>query len=145
MRRFLRDRRADTMAWVAVIVIFLALPLSSLTIDLVRGMYVRTHLQAASDAACQAAADALDVPTFRSTGVRQIKPSLARSQAAAVFSATLGDAAGVRFAPSLAIGFLSPTVVYCRATASVDRIIPLTPPLGPAVETTSEMRVIQQP
>jgi len=145
MRRFLRDRRADMLAYTAVIVIFLALPLSSLTIDLVRGMYVRTHLQAASDAACQSAANALDVPTFRSTGVRQIKPSLARSQAAVVFSATLRDAAGVRFAPSLAIGFLSSTVVYCRATASVDRIIPLTPPLRPAVETTSEMRVIQQP
>ena len=35
------------------------LGLASLTVDVVRGMYVRTHLQVAADAACQAAADAL--------------------------------------------------------------------------------------
>ena len=43
-------------------------PLSSLSIDVTRMMYVRGHLQTASDAACQAAVDALDTPHFIATG-----------------------------------------------------------------------------
>lgn len=145
LRAFLNDQRGDTFAWVAVVVLFLALPLSSLSIDVVRGMYVRTHLQTATDAACQAAADALDVPAFRSTGIKQIKPILARKQAAAVFSATLADAGNVQFSPSLSVGFLSPTVAYCTASASVEPLLPLTPDMKAVVETTSEMRVVLQP
>jgi len=144
-RRFLHDRSGDMFAWTAVVVAFLALPLSSLSIDIVRGMYVRTHLQTAADAACQAAADDLDVQAFRSIGVWQIKPGLARSQAAVVFAATLADAGKVKFTPSLSVGFLSPTIAYCQASAAVDRFLPLTPTMRAVVETTSEMRVVQQP
>jgi len=142
LRRFKQDRRADVWAFIAVALVFIGMPLASLTVDVVRGMYVRTHLQVASDAACQAAADALDVPVFRETGVRQINPSLARYQASSVFYGTLLDASKVDFTPSLSIGFLSSTIVRCRATASVVHLIPLTPPMNAVVETTSEMRVV---
>jgi len=142
LRRFRQDRRADVWAFIAVALVFIGMPLASLTVDVVRGMYVRTHLQVASDAACQAAADALDVPVFRETGVRQINPSLARYQASSVFYGTLPDASKVGFSPSLSIGFLSSTIVRCRATASVAHLIPLTPPMKAVVETTSEMRVV---
>ena len=142
LRRFRQDRRADVWAFIAVALVFIGMPLASLTVDVVRGMYVRTHLQVASDAACQAAADALDVPVFRDTGVRQINHSLARSQASSMFYGTLPDASKVGFTPSLSIGFLSSTIVRCRATASVVHLIPLTPPMNAVVETTSEMRVV---
>jgi hypothetical protein len=142
LQRFKQDRRADVWAFIAVALVFIGMPLASLTVDVVRGMYVRTHLQVASDAACQAAADALDVPVFRETGVRQINASLARYQASSVFYGTLPDASKVGFTPSLSIGFLSSTIVRCRATASVVHLIPLTPPMNAVVETTSEMRVV---
>ena len=142
LRRFKQDRRADVWAFIAVALVFIGMPLASLTVDVVRGMYVRTHLQVASDAACQAAADALDVPVFRETGVRQINASLARYQASSVFYSTLPDASKVGFSPSLSIGFRSSTVVHCQATASVAHLIPLTPPMNAVVETTSEMRVV---
>jgi hypothetical protein len=142
LRRFRRDRRADVWAFIAVAMVFIGLPLASLTVDVVRGMYVRTHLQVAADAACQAAADALDVPAFLSTGTRQINPALGRSQAASVFYGTLPDASQVGFSPSLSVNFNGPTVAHCVATATVAPIIPLTPPMTAVVETTSEMRVV---
>ncbi len=145
IRRFLHDRRGDVWAFISVAIIFIALPLASLTIDVVRGMYVRTHLQTATDAACQAAADALDTVTFQSSGVRQINPSRARQQAASVFNASLSDAGKVGYAPSLSVGFPSSTRAFCQASASVSRMIPLTPPMTAVVSTTSEMRVVTNP
>ena len=85
LRRFRRDRRADVWAFLAVALLFVALPLASLTVDVVRDMYVRTHLQVAADAACQAAANSVDAAVFQATGVQQINASLARYQAASVF------------------------------------------------------------
>ncbi len=145
IKRFAKDRRGDVWAFIAVAMVFIGLPLASLTVDVVRGMYVRTHLQVATDAACQAAADAPDTAAFQSTGVRRIDPSRGRSQAASVFSATLGDAGKVGFTPSLAVGFPSPTRANCQATASIARLIPLTPPMTAVVTTTSEMRVVLNP
>lgn len=138
--RHMLSRRGDVYAWVASLLVFVALPLASLSIDVVRLMYVRTHLQAASDAACQAAADALDVPYFVATGRKRINPVLARSQAQRVFYATLRDAARVSFNPTLVLGYPGPTSAHCTASASVAHIVPLTPDMRAVVETTSEMR-----
>jgi hypothetical protein len=105
-------------------------------------MYVRGHLQTANDAACQSAADALDVHYYVSTGQRRINAGLANSQAAREFSATLQDAAKVRYTiGGLAIDFPAPTFAHCVASATVAHIIPMTPPMDIVVETTSEMRV----
>ncbi len=145
IKRFVRDRRGDVWAFIAVAMVFLGLPLSSLTVDVVRGMYVRTHLQAATDAACQAAADALDSATFQSTGVRQIDVSRGRAQAASVFQAALEDTATIGFTPSLAVGFPGATRATCEATATITRLIPLTPPMTATAATTSEMRVLVNP
>lgn len=139
-RNLLLGRRGDMFAYFGVIMVFLMLPLSSLAIDIVRGMYVRGHLQTANDAACQAAADALDAPLFTETGTTRIKPSLARSQASRVFYASLVDADGVGFAPNLGIAIVTPKRARCTSVATVARIIPGTPPMSVVVETTSEMR-----
>lgn len=144
IRRFARDRRGDVWAFIAVALTFIGLPLASLTVDVVRGMYVRTHLQTAADAACQAAANALDVPAFQQTGTRRIKHFLGRQQAANVFYGTLSDASSVGYTPSLAVGYPGPTTAHCQATASIGRLIPLTPPMTAVVETTSEMWVVSR-
>lgn len=141
MRHFLGDRRGDMFSYFAILMVFIMLPLSSLAIDIVRGMYVRGHLHTATDAACQAAADALDAPYFIQSGNKQIKPSLARSQASRVFSASLVDADGVGFTPSLSVSVISPLKVHCTSSAYVARLIPGTPEMNVLVETTSEMRV----
>ena len=144
IRSFLGDRRGDMFAYFAVIMVFLMLPLSSLAVDITRGMYVRGHLQTATDAACQAAADALDAPYFVETGNKQIKPSLARAQAGQVFGATLVDADKVRFTPGLSVSIISPLRVRCVSRADVSRILPGTPEMNVLVETVSEMRVSTQ-
>ena len=68
MRRLLLSRKGDVFAWAAALMLLVGLPLTSLSIDVVRMMYVRGHLQTATDAACQSAADALDVQTFIGSG-----------------------------------------------------------------------------
>lgn len=144
MRRFLRRvQRGDVWAFMAVVILFVGLPLASLTVDVVRGMYVRTHLQVATDAACQAAADALDAPTFIASGKRQIHLGLAYQQANAVFYSTLSDQAQTE--AGFALTLLGPTTVHCQATAQARRILPLTPPMVVRVETTSDMRVVANP
>ena len=140
----LKDRRGDMFSYFAILMVFLMLPLSSLAVDIVRGMYVRGHLHTATDAACQAAADALDAPYFVQTGNKQIKPSLARSQAGSVFSASLADADRVGFSPSLSVSVVGPLRVHCISTANVSRLLPGTPVMNVLVETVSEMRVITQ-
>jgi hypothetical protein len=125
-----------------MVLVFIGAPMFSLSIDITRMMYVRTHLQTANDAACQSAADALDVPYFILTGHPRIKPSLANSQAAREFTATLADATKVQYKiKGLAIDFPKPTLAHCVASVTVDHIIPLTPPMNITIETTSETRV----
>ncbi len=141
MIHLLLSRRADAFAWFAALMLFVGIPLASLSIDITRMMYVRGHLQTASDAACQAAADALDVPHFIATGDARINAVLGRSQAGQVFGATLIDAEQIGYGYGLGIDFPGPRFAHCTATATVDHIIPMTPAMNIVVETTSEMRV----
>ncbi|HUI87273.1 MAG TPA: pilus assembly protein TadG-related protein [Anaerolineales bacterium] len=137
-----RNERGDAYAWFAALMLIIGIPLASLSIDIVRMMYVRTHLQTATDAACQAAADALDVPTYLSTGRKQIDPVLARSQADREFMATLQDATRIDYSiTGLGLDYPSPVDAHCAASARVAHIIPMTPPMNVLVQTTSEMRV----
>ena len=144
IRSLLMSRKGDAYAWFAAMLVFVFIPLSSLSIDVTRMMYVRGHLQTANDAACQSAADALDTQLFIATNQKRIQPALARSQAAREFSATLSDAGKVRYTvDSLSINFPAPTFAHCVATANVQHIIPMTPNMRVVVETTSETRALR--
>ena len=144
--RLLISRRGDAYAWFASMLVFVFIPLASLSIDVTRMMYVRGHLQTANDAACQSAADALDVPLFIETNQKRIEPGLARKQAAREFSATLRDADKIRYTiEGLALDFPAPTFAHCVATVHVEHIIPLTPDMRVVIETTSEMRALTIP
>ncbi len=143
IQRLLLSRKGDAYAWFASMLVFVFIPLASLSIDVTRMMYVRGHLQTANDAACQSAADALDVPLFIETNQKRIEPGLARSQAMREFSATLNDAGKIRYTiDGLAIDFPAPTFAHCVATVHVEHIIPLTPDMNVLIETTSEMRAL---
>ena len=141
----LGSRKGDAYAWFAALMIFVGVPLASLSIDVTRMMYVRGHLQTASDAACQAAVDALDVPHFIMTGEARINAGQGRSWARQVFAATLIDDSKVGYGYGIGIDFPGPKFAHCTATATVDNIIPMTPGMHIVVETTSEMRVSRMP
>jgi len=143
VKRLLLSRRGDVFAWIAALMITVAIPLASLSIDVTRMMYVRGHLQTASDAACQSAADALDVPYFIFTGQKRINIPLAQAQAGREFSSGLADANKVKYSiEGLSIDFPAPTFAHCIASVKVEHLIPMTPPMNIVVSTTSEMRVL---
>lgn len=136
-----RSEKGMSLAWFAVVLLVLGMPLASLSIDITRLMYVRGHLQTATDAACQAAADALDVRAFRDQGVRRIDAGRARAQAGQVFGATLSDSGRVRFSASLSVSLSGPTIANCSSSATVEPLIPISPNLVARVNTVSELRV----
>jgi hypothetical protein len=120
------------------------LPLLSLSVDVTRAFYVRLHLQSATDAACEAAALALDVPQFRQTGHAEIHSGLAYDWAGREFSATLADQSAVNYSASLGqISFLGPRTVLCRSTAIVQGFF-LQNSIQVEVFSVSEMRVSTQ-
>ena len=141
-----KSERGNAMAWMAIIMVFLMVPMMGLSVDVTRSMYVRTHLQAANDAACQAAADSMRVSMFLNSGVREINSSVMVSHAVSVFNATLVDANQVSFAPALSLRLLTPTSVECTATASVARLTPsVVPEINIKLLTVSEMRALTKP
>ena len=135
--------RGNIMAWFAAFLAFVVVPLAALTIDIVRAFYVYTHLQAATDAACEAAAQALDAPTFIRTGVQQIDLGLGSSYASREFAGAVVDQGVVQYSPALnGMRLLSPTKVECRASASLTLLVPsVSPALTVRVASTSELRV----
>lgn len=138
-----RLERGQVLPYVAVFLALVVVPLAVLAVDVVRALYVRTHLQTATDAACEAAAQAIDAAAFRSSGAERINLGLGAGYAQREFAATVADQGIVGYGPALtAIWLQSPTVVACRATASVHLLIPASPvALNVSAVSVSEMRV----
>jgi hypothetical protein len=142
LRRILLGTAGISAPYWTVIFATVLIPLASLSMDVPRALYVRMHLQAANDAACEAAAQALDIPKFQKTGTAEIDPGLARSYALREFNGTLRDQGVVDYKPSFAgLRLLSPRTAGCRATAILTRFVPATPPMIIEVYTEAEMRV----
>ena len=69
-----------------------------------------------------------------------------RSQADREFAATLQDATKIDYSiGGLALDYPSPIDAHCTSSATVQHIIPMTPPMNVVVQTTSEMRVVGLP
>jgi hypothetical protein len=133
--------RGNALAWFAIVLLVLAPGLLGISYYIPRALYVRNHIQAATDAACQAAVDSLVVPIFIETGAARINPYLVYQQAAIAFNQSLQNSGRVRFSPSLNINLVSPTMAECRSSASVASPFPWLPPLEVTAYTMSEMRV----
>lgn len=134
------ERGSASVYW--AVAMFFIIPLMALSIDMPRALYVRSHLQAATDAACEAAAMAIDVPVFRETGVSKIKYDEAQVWAAREFIATVSDAGIWGYSPALTSVVLeTPLIASCTASASVDPLIPVSPAMNIVVRSTSETRI----
>ena len=69
------------MAYSTMLIILVASPMSIVSIEIVRMMFVDVHLQSAVDAACAAASQGVNVPYFILTGELKIDPTIAEVNA----------------------------------------------------------------
>jgi hypothetical protein len=130
--------RGSSLAWVAIFLAAVVIPLLALVIDGSRLFYVRGRLQTATDAACEDAAwSGADYRVFRDTGQARFVPDMGPviGQAQRTFSSTLGDGSSVNFTASAAIvPDFARVLVRCNASASV----PLAVMLGAAVNIRAQ-------
>jgi uncharacterized membrane protein len=103
-RGWLRDQRGD-MVWNALVIVAVLLPLAGLTIDVPRAFILRARLQAACNAASEAAARAIDVPRFRDTGEVRLDAGKALAGAQSYFAAGTSSLAGGGYQPAMT-GFI---------------------------------------
>lgn len=134
----------QSMAWWAVVLALVGVPLMSLAIDISRLLYVRTHLQTAADAGCEAAAQGADFPLWQTGGPQRIQAAQAVANAQAAFWGTVVDRGLVQYQPALTSLVPQGTVMRCAAEASVARLIPFTPPMSVRVEAVARMRFNRQ-
>jgi uncharacterized membrane protein len=141
---FRRGEQGYSMAWYAVVLLFVLAPLMSLAVDITRLLFVRTDLQTSVDAACEAAALAADTRVFSQTGVQQIDPGLAGRYATQAFYASAAEAGLVQYSASLtSVTVFTPTEVRCAAIADVVPFIPYSPHLEVRVYAQAKMRFLE--
>ncbi len=138
--RFLFDKKGNVMPYIVFLVALLIIPLMVMTMEITRAMYVNVHLQAATDAACNAATQAANVPSFIQTGNLVINISDGRTYAYREFNSTVSDSTLRRYSPTLtAVDLITNTTVSCEAVAQMDWILPGVPPLVLHVGSLSEI------
>jgi uncharacterized membrane protein len=122
VRAMKRLEHGSSMAWTAVFLITVLLPLMLLVVDGSRLLYIRGRLQTATDAACEAAAwVGGDRPTYIDTGQTHfIHEGDAIQVAQDTFAATLNERTHMAFIPELRLSLDSNSnQVVCAATAQV--------------------------
>jgi uncharacterized membrane protein len=121
-----KTERGSSLAWTAVFLTSLLLPLMLLSVDDTRLLYVRGRLQTATDAACEDAAWLVgDRRVYLESGLSQFgDPLNALQQAQSTFSSTLDERSRMVFSASLSITLDdSLDQVLCTAMASVPILI----------------------
>lgn len=115
-------RSFSSMAWTAVVLAVVVVPLLTLVVDGARLFYVRGRLQTAVDAACEDAAwSAADRRAYRDGGVTTFnKNGGALGSAVTTFNQTLGDQVAKHFMASVSIQpIFNQARMECQAKASV--------------------------
>ena len=116
----MRKEQGQSMALFALLSILVFIPLLAIAMNIPKAIYVRVQLQAATDAACEAAAQAVDWAAFQDSGDARIDLGLGSGWAQREFSRTIINAGMVGYAPSLnSIFLVSPLVAECHASATV--------------------------
>lgn len=120
------SERGAAMAWTAVLFAFVLVPLMILTLDGTRLFYIRTHLQTATDAACEDAAwSGADVAAYQQTGVAQLRTDwypLAVAQT--TFANVTSDANLTQYSPVVHVLMDAPSLsAQCTAWASVPLLV----------------------
>ncbi len=140
MRLLFLRQKGHAMAFYAVFIATVTMPLLVLTVDLVRLLAVRTRLQTAADAACQSASVAVNAPIFWGSGQVVLEPAQAVANATREFYATARDTGLLGYHPSLQVGFAGPSSVVCQASATLDTLVPGAPSLQVEVLAVSATR-----
>jgi Flp pilus assembly protein TadG len=139
---FLKNRKGYVMAYMVMLLITVGLPMLVLSVEITRAMYVEVQLQSAVDAACDAAIQAVDLPTFINTGVLQVSQGEAASYAAREFSATVARHNINNYNPALTgLSFPTATVVQCSGSASMNWFIPGIPALSLSASSMAQAKV----
>ena len=116
-------QRGSSLAWTALLLAGVLLPLLTLVLDGTRLFYVRGRLQTALDAACEDAAwSGADQRAFRESGVTRFIPEMGPvlAQAQATFAQTLGERGRVNFSAAATLQPVAANAtVRCSAAASV--------------------------
>ncbi len=110
------------MAWTAIFLSFLLIPLMTMIADGGRLFAVRNRLQTATDAACEDAAwSAADYRTYRDSGETTFESSwywIGRAQS--TFNQTLGDQSAIQYSASIfIIPNFNSAYMDCFSSASV--------------------------
>ncbi len=129
------------MAYTAMLMLVVGLPMMTMTSEIVRMLFVDVHIQAAVDAACAAASQAVDLPHFILTGEVLIDGNMAAANAQREFDATVANAGINQYSPSLSgLSIVDGTKVFCDATASMTWMIPGIAPVTLTASSAAEAR-----
>ncbi|MCX7668770.1 MAG: pilus assembly protein TadG-related protein [Anaerolineae bacterium] len=143
--RWFFGQRGD-MVWNALVVIAVLLPLMGLTLDVPRYFVLRSRLQAAVDAAAEAAARAVDVRHFSTTGETRLDPNRYADEVFWTFQMATADlwTHGYHITlHTLAVDEAADTVTV-GASGTLRPIYNLLPPVYVNVRATSWFRMIQR-
>jgi len=142
LRAFFSGRKAD-MVWNTLVTVSVLLPLLSMTIDIPRYFRLRSTLQAAADAAAEAAARCVDVPVFYQTGDVRLDTACAHSDAYAVFDAATASLRSTGYYPALTGLYIdeSQNRVEARAQGTIRLFFGLSPRFTVRVEAWSRFRM----
>lgn len=144
MRGFWKNRKGYVMAYVTILIGTLAIPMMTISVEIVRAMYVENQLQAAVDAACEAAVQSVDIPYFMEWGILQIQMGPAVSYAHREFDATVISHNINNYNPLLSGVSLLPnslTMVQCSGSATMGWFIPGVPDLTLHADSVSQARM----
>ena len=141
-----RSERGSSMAWTAVFLMTVLMPLMLLIVDGSRLLYIRGRLQTASDAACEAAAwFAGDRPYYQDTGSTRIEnEGNAIAMAQNTFTSTLLESKRMSFSAQLSVTIDHPSnQILCFAVAQVPILfnaVGVAPQVDVPAETLSTIR-----
>jgi len=139
IRRLFRNLEGYVMPYSAVLILLVGMPMMILSVEITRAMYVNVNIQTAVDAACAAAAQAVDVDHFITTGEVVIISSWAGSYAQRDFDATIANANIQNYSPSLTgVSIMNGSQVFCTANATLNWLLPGVPAISIDVASASE-------
>ena len=143
--RWLRGREGD-IVWNALIIVAVLLPLMGLTLDAPRYFILRTNLQAATDAAAEAASRSLDPAAWRNAGDVRLDPYWANRNAAEVWALTTASLRSMGYEAALESIRIDEThdTVTVRSRGSLRLLFGTTPPITVRVSSQSRFRIIRE-
>ena len=135
--------RGSSLAWSAIFLTVVVLPLLVLVAEGSRWFLIRGRLQAAVDAACEDAAwSSADVRLFRSTGKITFTDLSHRLDAAqGTFRSSLGEPDRLGYQASLQIApDLGSISMHCSGLAAVRSLLPISRPIRITVQASAAIR-----